>query len=152
MKFIKKYKVLLICLILLLIILLLFGIYIKNYQQNQDKYGNRLNGIENVAITDNKIENIKQMVLDNESCSKISYKLDGKLVKFFIEANEETDELTLESIFNLILEEFSKSEKQFYDFEIFVTDSSKSYFVVAYKHKNSEVFTIFRKEVVENEE
>ncbi len=151
MNFIKKHKVLLIVLILILIILGLFSMYAYSYQQNKNKYGNRLNGIENVIITDNKIENIKQKVLTNDICDTVSYKLNGKIIKFFIEVKSETDELTLESIFNSILEEFSDSEKKFYDFEIFVTNNSKSYIVVAYKHKNNDVFSISRKEVVEDE-
>lgn len=151
MKFIKKHKVLLIVLTLILIMLVLFSMYAYSYQQNKNRYGNRLNGIENVIITDDKIENIKEKVLTNEICDTVTYKQNGKIIKFFIEVNLETDELTLESIFNSILEEFSDSEKKFYDFEIFVTNNSKSYIVAAYKHKNSEVFSITRKEVVEDE-
>lgn len=153
MNFIKKHKVLVIVLTLVFIIMVSSIImYICSYQQNKDKYGNRLNGIESVIITDNKIVNIKQKILDNINCKKMYYKLDGKIIKFFLDVAEETDELTLESIFNSILEEFSDEEKDFYDFEIFVTSNSKSYPIIAYKHRNNEVFSISRKEVVEDEE
>lgn len=153
MSFIKKNKVLVLVLTLVFIIMISsLVMYIYSYQQNKDKYGNRLNGIENVIITDNKIVNIKQKILDNDSCNKISYKLDGKIVKFFLDVKEETDELTLESILNSVLEEFSDEEQSFYDFEIFVTSTSKFYPIIAYKHRNNGFFSISRKEVVEDEE
>lgn len=152
MNFIKKNKILVTILTLIFIIIILLAIYIYLYQSNSNKYGNRLNGIENVLIADTKIDNIKEKVLGNENCNTITYKLDGKIIKFFIDVKPETDELTLESIFNLILDGFTDSEKAFYDFEIFVTSTSKSYPVIAYKHRNNQVFSISRKEVVEDEE
>lgn len=152
MNFIKRNKILVTILTLLFIVIILLTIYIYLYQSNSNKYGNRLNGIENVLIADTKIDNIKEKVLSNDNCNTITYKLDGKIIKFFIDVKPETDELTLESIFNLILDGFTDSEKSFYDFEIFVTSTSKSYPVIAYKHRNNQVFSISRKEVVEDEE
>lgn len=152
MNFIKRNKILITILTLIFIITILLVIYFCIYQKNSNKYGNRLNGIENVLISDNKISNIKEKILSNNNCNSITYKLDGKIIKFFIDVNPETDELTLESIFNSILDGFSDSEKSFYDFEIFVTSTSKSYPVIAYKHRNNEVFSISRKEVVQDEE
>lgn len=152
MNFIKKNKILVAILTLVFIVIIISAIYIYLYQTNSNKYGNRLNGIENVLISNNKITNIKDKLLSNNNCNTVSYKLDGKIIKFFIDVTPETDELSLESMFNSILDGFSDSEKAFYDFEIFVTSTSKSYPVIAYKHRNNEVFSISRKEVVEDEE
>ncbi len=152
MNFIKKNKVLVAILTLVFVFIIILAIYIYLYQNNSNKYGNRLNGIENVLISDNKITNIKDKLLSNNNCNTVNYKLDGKIIKFFIDVKPETDELSLESMFNLILDGFSDSEKAFYDFEIFVTSTSKSYPVIAYKHRNNEVFSISRKEVVQDEE
>lgn len=152
MNFIKKNKILVTILMVIFIIIMLIIVYIYLYQSNSNKYGNRLNGIENLSIADSKINDIKEKILNNDSCNTITYKLDGKIIKFFIDVKPETDELTLESIFNLILDNFSESEKSFYDFEIFVTSTSKSYPVIAYKHRNNEVFSISRKEVAGDEE
>ena len=149
MNFIKKNKILITILIILCISMIIFSIYM--HQINSNKYGNRLNGIDNVLISENKITNIKEKILKNSSCNTVKYKLDGKIIKFFIDVQPETDELTLESIFNLILDGFSNSEKSFYDFEIFVTSTSNSYPVIAYKHKNNDIFSISRKEVIEDE-
>lgn len=152
MNFIKKNKILVVLLLILFIVLILSTIYIYSYKNNKNRYGNRLNGIENVIISNNTVENVKQTVLNNNNCINVSYRLDGKLIKLFIEVKPETDELTLESIFNSVLDKFSKEEKSFYDFEIFVTSDSEMYPLIAYKHRNNDVFSITRKEVVENEE
>lgn len=151
MNFIKKNKILLLTLSVLFILLLLIVIYICSYKNNSNKYGNRLNGIENVIINNNTVENVKQTILNNDNCKNVSYKLDGRLVKIFIEVKPDMDELSLESLFNSILDKFSKEEKAFYDFEIFVTSESGSYPLIAYKHRNNDVFSITRKEVVDNE-
>lgn len=152
MNFIKKHKILIVFVLILFIILVLSTIYIYSYKNNKDKYGNRLNGIENVIISNDTVENVKQTVLNNNNCISVSYKLDGKLIKLFIEVKPETDELSLESVFNLVLDQFSESEKAFYDFEIFVTSDSDMYPLIAYKHRNNDIFSITRKEVIENEE
>ena len=154
MNYIKKHKTLFIVLVLLFILVIFMSIYIFFYQTNSNKYGNRLNGIENVHINESKIDDVKQEVLKNDNCISISYKLDGKLIKFFMKVKPDTDELTLESIFNVILTKFTEEEKSFYDFEIFVNskEGANNFPVIAYKHRNKEVFSISRKEVKTSEE
>ena len=50
MNYIKKHKTPFIVLVLLFILVIFMSIYIFFYQTNSNKYGNRLNGIENVHM------------------------------------------------------------------------------------------------------
>jgi len=62
--------------------------------------------------------------------------------------------LTVESLLNLILDNFTEEEKSFYDFEVFITNEEEKelYPMIAYKHRNNVTFTITKKVGVENEE
>lgn len=156
MTFIRKHKLLFGLSLLFVIIVVIITIFLINisFENENDKYGNRIDGIDNVQISDSKVEEIKNSVLTNTQINKIVYRLDGKLIKFFIEIKENEEELDIENILSIIIEEFDAKEKDFYDFEIFITCEKKKepYPVIAYKHRNNEVFTITKKEGSNNEE
>lgn len=156
MTFIRKHKlsswlVLLFLIILVAVIVFLINISVRN---ETDKYGSRIDGIDNVQISASKVDEIKNAVLTNTQINKIIYRLDGKLIKFFIEIKKDTGDLNFESILSTIIEEFDDKEKKFYDFEIFMTCEEKRepYPIIAYKHRNNELFTITKKEGSNNEE
>ena len=156
MTFIRKHKVLIGCSLLFVIILFIIIIcLINSSKDNQiDKYGSRIKGIENVQINDSKVEDIKRTILTNLSVNKITYRLDGKLIKFFIEIKKDVEQLDVEDILYTIYDKFSDKEKSFYDFQVFIVCEEKEelYPVIAYKHHNNEIFTITRKEGSNNEE
>lgn len=156
MTFIRKHKfVIAVSAIFIVVLLTLIIILIPALSKDEnDKYGGRIDGIENVKITDSRVDNVKGKVLNNENINKITFRLDGKLIKFFIEVKKDTDEINVESILNTIIDNFIEEEKNFYDFQVFITCEEKHplYPIVAYKHCNNQVFTITKKEGSKNEE
>jgi len=157
MNFIKKHKILVILLVIFIVLMVVLGICFKNVfltEESNDKYGNRLNGIEKVQITDSRLANVKEKILDSKNTNTVTYNVSGKIIKFFIQVKAETDELTVESLLNLILDNFTEEEKSFYDFEVFITNEEEKelYPMIAYKHRNNVTFTITKKVGVENEE
>lgn len=156
MTFIRKHKVLIGFSLLFVVTLFVIIIrLINSSKQNEiDKYGSRIKGIENVQISDSKVEDIKRTILTNTSVNKITYRLDGKIIKFFIEVKKDTEELNIEDILYTMYDKFNDSEKKFYDFQVFIVCEEKKEFypVIAYKHRNNEAFTITRKEGSNNEE
>lgn len=156
MNFIKNHKILVLFIVIFIILMVVIGISFKNmfFSENiNDKYGNRLNGIEKVHITDSRLQEIKEKLLSNKSINTISYNISGRIIKFFIQVKSETDELSVESMLNVILESFTDEEKGFYDFEVFITNEEEKelYPMIAYKHCNNVTFTITKKVGVENE-
>ena len=156
MTFIRKHKfVILISAISIIAIFISVFIMINSLsQEDNNKYERRIQGIENVEITDSKIDNIKAKVLEDTSVNKITFRLDGKLIKFFIELKKDTDEIIIDNILDIILDSFTEKEKKFYDFQVFVTceEKQKPYPIIAYKHRNNELFTITKKEGSNDEE
>lgn len=157
MNFIKNHKILVLFIIIFIILMIITSLVFRNVffsNNGNDKYGNRLNGIEKVQITDSRLQNIKEKLLSNKSTNSVSYNISGRIIKFFIQVKLETDELSVEALLNVILENFTDDEKKFYDFEVFITNEEEKelYPMIAYKHRNNVAFTITKKVGVENEE
>lgn len=158
MNFIKNHKILVFVISFLIVLMIIIGVGIIDSSSSVDpnsKYGNRLVGIEKVEISDSRLQNIKEKILNDKNTNQTTYKIDGRIIKFFIEFKPQTDELTVESLLNLILENFTDEEKKFYDFEVFITNEEEKeelYPMIAYKHRNNVTFTITKKAGEKNEE
>lgn len=150
MKFIKKHKVLIIVLIIIAVLIAVCSVFVVKSFSDKDpnaKYGNRLNGIDKVEITETRLKNVSEKLLDNKITKKANFNISGRIVKLFIEVKNDTDELSVQSLLTVILENFTEDEKSFYDFEVFITNESEKelYPMIAYKHRNNKAFTLSKK-------
>lgn len=156
MAFIRKHKIVIALSAIFIVVLLAIIIILSSVlsEDENDKYGSRIDGIENFKITNSRVDNIRGKVLENQNINKITFRLDGKLIKFFIEVKKDAGELNVESILNIIIDDFTEEEKQFYDFQVYITceEKKESYPMIAYKHNNNQVFTITKKEGSKDEE
>lgn len=93
-------------------------------QTSKDKYGNRLDGIENVQIKKDKISEIENKITENELVSSTNIDIRGKLiyVDIVLKTGKHTDS---EAIVQASLELFTKEEKEFYDIQYIVENSDK---------------------------
>lgn len=93
-------------------------------QTSKDKYGNRLDGIENVQIKKDKISEIENKITENELVSSTNIDIRGKLiyVDIVLKTGKHTDS---EAIAQASLELFTKEEKEFYDIQYIVENSDK---------------------------
>lgn len=141
MKSKKKFIILgVICFIVLLIVLLykiLFG------GTGASVYGNRLDGIDKVKISNKVIENIKTDLGANEEVEKVTYKLTGKIVNVIITVKDDTSLDRSKEIASKVLEYFDDDQKAYYDFQIFLNsgnEESEIYPQLGYKHNTSDGF------------
>lgn len=158
-QFISKYKIYF--LILLAIIVLVFAfIKVKDFLYPDDKntvYGARLNGIDEVTITDNEQKDLISKLKENKDISSASIHIQGKIINIIVIATtkENTVEL-MEEVSNNFIKEFSSKELAFYDFQFFVKNEDANYNLIGYKNKNSEIIIWNSDEIVsevkENEE
>lgn len=158
-QFISKYKIYF--LILLAIIVLEFAfIKVKDFLYPDDKntvYGARLNGIDEVTITDNEQKDLISKLKENKDISSASIHIQGKIINIIVIATtkENTVEL-MEEVSNNFIKEFSSKELAFYDFQFFVKNEDANYNLIGYKNKNSEIIIWNSDEIVsevkENEE
>lgn len=157
MKFIKNHKNLVIFIIIFVILMIVAGLCVSvlfTTEESSDKYGGRLNGIENVPITEERFNTVKGKLIDNKNVNTVSSNVTGRIIKFFIEVKVDTDEITVDELLNTILTNFTDEEKKFYDFQTFITNEEEKelYPMIAYKHHNNVAFTITKKVGEKNEE
>lgn len=94
-------------------------------QTSKDKYGNRLDGIESVEITKDKITEIEKKVTESELVKSCDVTIKGKLVYVTITLNSGTH-ADSEAIAQTSLELFSEEEKAFYDIQYIVSNEDKT--------------------------
>ncbi len=159
LKFISKYKIYIVLAILFLFCLFLFITFYKymNPSDLNTVYGSRLDGIENVVISDDKKDEIIKFIKDNEDVSSASIDIQGKIINISIKiGNKENTIDIMKEKCSLIVNKFSKEEIEFYDFQFFIKNEDANYNLIGYKNKKNEELSyshdVIVSEVEENEE
>ena len=153
----KKHKGLIICLGVLLILGIAACIGIKKLvfpDDNKSKYGNRLDGIENVPISDETKNEMKESFLKNENVIDFNYNLTGKIIKITIKVKKETKQDDAKILGDIILKNLSDDQKKFYDIEYSVVceEDNDLYPIMGSKHRTSETFSWTIKKIKEEKQ
>ncbi len=139
--FIYKYRIV-IALVFLLIIGVFGFITVKQYLYPDDKltvYGNRLDGIDKVKITDEKKNEIIKMIKEKTGIKDAKINIQGKIINVSITASEkENTKEEMQKLCTEILLKFSSEEIKFYDFQFFIKNEDLNYNMIGYKNKISE--------------
>ena len=139
-RFVLKNKLLTVLIGLILLIMISGLVVIKLWlfpNSGGSKYGNRLDGIENVKLTDSRFDEIKKSFESKSGFDITGFRLSGRIVNIYISAGQiSKDDVKSESL--KLVNSFSEDEIKFYDFQVFVTGNDESYPIIGYKNKNSE--------------
>lgn len=144
MNYIRRNKGTIITIIIFLVLVVIL-FQLKNiFFPNTVKaiYGNRLDGIEKVEISDKTYTEVEK-TLKEESVTDVSTALSGKLVKIFITVKEDVDLEKAKSYGNKALEKFSSEQKNFYDFQIYIEKKgdTEHFPIIGYKQYKDEGIT-----------
>lgn len=104
--------------ILFLILLIIF--FQMLIGGSSDKYGNRLDGINKVKISNETFEEVKKEVTDTELAEEVSTRLQGKIVYMTIILKSDTSKDKAKEIASATLDNYSEDELKFYDFSFFL--------------------------------
>ena len=104
--------------ILFLILLIIF--FQMLIGGSSDKYGNRLDGINKVKISNETFEEVKKEVTDTELVEEVSTRLQGKIVYMTIILKSDTSKDKAKEIASATLDNYSEDELKFYDFSFFL--------------------------------
>lgn len=144
MKFIKKHKIEFIALFTIIIICILGYFAVKPLLGNDsNKYGNRLDGIENVKITDEQVKKLTSEMEENKDVKSIKYDLQGRLIYIILEVSNETAVDVSKGYANKILNYFDDEQKTYYDMQVIIksdSEESEVYPIIGAKHKTSTSF------------
>lgn len=126
-KFYKENRVFVIlmgiALVCIAIIIALFASYVVKSSTN-DKYGTRLNGIEDVKIEDDKIGEMEGKILEMTKVSDVKINVHGKIVYFTIDfQNDATIEEVKNAAINC-LEFFEEDYLNYYALQFLITKNS----------------------------
>lgn len=121
-KWIKRNKGLSIVLLLTLVLLIfIIAIFVKLLVGNSsNKYGNRLDGIDEVKIDNDTYEGVKEEVMNTGFAQEVSVRLQGKIVYTTIVLNSDTTVDKAKEIASNTLDNYTEEELRFYDFSYFL--------------------------------
>lgn len=141
MKLIKKYKIILIIVFILIMLFGTLGIIKLLYPDSSKSfYGTRLEGIEQVEISDKTYEKVKKVLTDTEKVSTVKAYSNGRVVNIILKVKKDVDTITSEGLADKAFENFEENEKSYYDFQVFITsedDKDEAYPKIGYKSKSS---------------
>ena len=146
MKYFKKHKVELICLIIFIVLLLgCLGVFLMLwFGGSGEVYGNRLEGIEKVPVSEGYLNDIEYALKENASVTKVISHIEGRLINFMITVNDDTSISSSKELSKIVKDNFTESELKFYDIQVYVLDSganeTSTYPIIGYKHKTTEDF------------
>lgn len=144
MKYVKKNKKTFIVIgIFLLFVILLIPVKIALFPNTgKALYGDRLDGIEKVKITDSQLKNVEKTLKD-QPVSSATARVSGKTVEITITVEAEVSLDVAKEIGTKSLEAFETKQKEYYDFQVFVTKEKESdeFPIIGYKHHKLENLT-----------
>lgn len=119
---IKNNKGLTFILILTLILLAVMGVIFAQMLSGGDSnvYGNRLDGIDDVKISDETYSEVEEEVMATEVVEKVDVRLQGKIVYTTIVLKSDTTSDRAKEIASATLDNYSEEELKFYDFSYFL--------------------------------
>lgn len=142
-KFFKEHRVFTILMAIVVVCIVLIVTVLINvfYMGNgTNKYGNRLEGIDKVQISESKQSDLENNIANNEKIKKVDIRIQGKVVYITMQVEpgvilEEAEGIALKS-----LDEFSDEEKAFYDFNFTLkqnsSENSDGFIISGAKNKN----------------
>lgn len=138
-KFVLNNKLLSVLIFLFILIFILVLVMVKilifpSYRQS--KYGNRLDGIENVKLDDSKFSEVKDKFGSVDGFEIKNIRVSGKIVDIIVSSNISVDK-TKSSASDLV-KCFDEDVLGYYDFQVFVDGEGSDYPIIGYKAKNSE--------------
>ena len=145
MKYIKKNK-LTVFIIVIFVLVVIVGAYLYNifFGSGKESYRNRLDRIQEIEITDNKYDEIKTSLQENEGVTSVTTRLQGKIVNVTITVANDVTKDNAKKIANGILEYLDEDQLMFYDIQVFVKKENEElndFPIIGYKQNNEEGFT-----------
>lgn len=146
MKFIKKHKSLIIALIIFILVFILFlGIY-RFFFPNEESaiYGDRLEGIKEVALTDKDKTKIEDALKEISNTTKV--RTQGRIIEVSISLKDEVNRDSAKENSKKILEQLSENQIKYFDIQVFIkkegkTEDAAQFPIIGYKHHTLEGFT-----------
>lgn len=145
MKYIKEHKVTVFVVILFIIIMIILFKLSSIFMGNNGKgiYGNRLDSISNVPISDSLKGEIKSNISSSNITKNVDVFVKGKIINVIITCNQDVSSFDAKGLSDKVVDSLNDEEKKLYDVQIFIKKSKDdaSFPIIGYRHRNKDGFS-----------
>ncbi|MGM9878760.1 MAG: hypothetical protein ACI31R_01905 [Bacilli bacterium] len=139
----NKFTTIVFCIFLGLFLVgwLLFGLVMP--KNGEPVYGNRLDGIEDVKVTDEQTSELVKELKSKDYVTNASTHISGRIINVIVETKKGTKTSTAKTLRKVVLETFDDDQIDYYDFQLFLKnedDSAKGYPLIGYKNSTDKDF------------
>ena len=127
-KFYKENRVFIILmgivLVCVAIIVFILARYVLNSNTN-NKYGNRLDGIGDVTISETKLTDFETKISEMEKVKEVSVNIHGKIIYFDVDFVKDTNVTDAKNVAIKCLEFLEETEKKYYDLQFVFSEKEE---------------------------
>ena len=126
---------------LVLFLVIIIWLFIVPVFSN-NKYGDRLEGIEDHKISSSTIDDIENKIKENQMVSDVEYHNEGRILNFIITVSSEMNPEDAKKLGDIILDNISNKNKEYYDIQVLIDtdEENENYPIAGYKHKTEKAF------------
>lgn len=145
MSFIRKNKFVILAIgIFLILVFLTFQVVSMFFpKEGTALYGERLDGIEEVELSNKKLSKIESAVKSDAIVKKADVSVAGKIIEVIITVQDDTSVDNAKGLNTKVLDSLTNKEKEYYDVQMFVkkdTDAA-DFPIIGYKHHAKDSFS-----------
>ena len=109
---------------------------------SNNKYGDRLDGIEEHKISSSTIDDIEDTLKENDKVINVDYHNEGRILNFDITVSNDMSQDDAKKLGEVILDKISNKNKKYYDITVSVDtkEDNENYPIIGYKHKTRDDF------------
>lgn len=127
---------------LIILFLILIWLFIVPLFSN-NKYGDRLDGVEKHKISSDTVKDIESSLKEADKVTDVIYHNEGRILNFIITVSSDMNAEDAKKLGDTILDKISDGDKEYYDIQILIDteDENDNYPIAGYKHKTEDNFT-----------
>ncbi len=110
---------------------------------SNNKYGDRLDGIDKHKISSDTVNDIESSLKGNDKVKDVTYNNEGRILNFIITVSNDMSADDAKKLGDTILDKISDDDKEYYDIQILIDteEDNDNYPIAGYKHKTEDNFT-----------
>ena len=144
-KFIKNNKLVVITFIICVIfVILVFAVKLTFFPNEATAiYGDRLDGIEEVEITEKEQDDIVSALEERDEVSEASCDIQGRILNVLITVNDDVELDPAKALTTSITDNLEEDQKAYYDIQVFISKSNDDsrFPIIGYKHQNKDEYS-----------
>lgn len=143
MKFLKKNisAIVAVVVFVLVVVGLLYFKQVFNTDEATAIYGSRLEGREEIEITEERINQVKKAI--NDYSNKTTVRIAGRIIEVIVAVKDDVSIQDAKNLGTPIVYAFTEEERAYYDIQIFLTNekNTEQYPAIGYKHHTKPALT-----------